>query len=367
MAEHKAHISNWKKVEVSRVEKLLSDYKVIAVADMTNMPSHQLQKLRSSLKDSVNITMTKGSLINIALNNLKSKLLGVDKLIGNIRGMPAILMTNSNPFRLAKLLKKSKSTAPAKAGQIAPNDIIIPAGPTAFPPGPIIGELGSVGLKTGVVDGKVAVKEDKLVVKEGELISPQVARVLAKLGIEPMEIGINLLAAYEAGTIFTKDTLNIDDTEVLNNIKLAAQSTFNLAAFIAYPTKDNIKLLVSKAYRSTISVAKKGNIPTPETVKESIEQAHLEAEHLKNKFSLPTEDNDVKKKRDLVEEAKIEKSQIQKEEEAAQAVLKRLQDQKIGSMSSRNIDKDFEQQEKKAQELLKKLQDEKIKKGDKKK
>jgi large subunit ribosomal protein L10 len=42
---------------------------------------------------------------------------------------------------LYKILQKSKSSAPAKAGQTAPNDIYVKAGKTSFAPGPIIGEL----------------------------------------------------------------------------------------------------------------------------------------------------------------------------------------------------------------------------------
>ena len=65
MNSHKPHISQYKKNEVNRVKNLLQKYKIIAIADMTNMPSVQLQKLRSSIKDSVLITMSKARLIKI--------------------------------------------------------------------------------------------------------------------------------------------------------------------------------------------------------------------------------------------------------------------------------------------------------------
>ena len=184
------HIAQYKKDEADRLRNMLQKYKVIAVADMTGMPSPQLQRLRNSTKDSLVITMSKGRIIKIIVGELKDKIKGIDKLKECIRGMPALIMTNDNPFRLSSILKKSKSSAPAKAGQIAPNDIIVPAGPTQFPPGPIIGEFGQIGIKASVVDGKVTVKEDKIVVREGQEITAPVANVLAKLGMEPMEIGI---------------------------------------------------------------------------------------------------------------------------------------------------------------------------------
>ena len=45
-------------------------------------------------------------------------------------------------------LEKSKSNAPAKPGQTAPSDLVLPAGETPFTPGPMIGELGQLGIKT---------------------------------------------------------------------------------------------------------------------------------------------------------------------------------------------------------------------------
>src|SRR3989344_2931302 len=252
---HKAHVSQYKKSEVTRVKSLLQKYKVIAIADMTNMPSPQLQKLRINLKSSVLITMAKGRLIKIVFNELKDKIKGLEELSKNVRGMPALLLTKESPFKLAKVLRKSKSSAPAKAGQLAPNEIMVPAGPTPFPPGPIMGELGQIGIKCTVADGKVAIKEDTVVVKEGEPISAIAANLLTRLGIEPMEIGIHLLAALENGVIFGKDVLSVDETLYINNLKLAASNSFNLAFSIAYPTKENIKLLIKKAFMDSNGLA----------------------------------------------------------------------------------------------------------------
>ncbi len=390
----KPHIAEYKKEEADRLRNILQKYKVLAVADMTGMPSPQLQRLRNSTKNSLVITMSKGRIVRIVFDELKNKIKGIEKLKECMRGMPALILTNDNPFKLSKILQKSKSTAPAKAGQIAPNDIMVPAGPTPFPPGPIIGELGQIGIKASVVDGKVTVKEDKVVVKEGQEITAPVANVLSKLGMEPMEIGINLLAALENGTIFTKQVLSINDEEYKNNIKSAYTNAFNLAFKIRYTTKDNIKLLLQKAYREASVVAEKGNILTSENVKKIIGKASLEAEALKSKLNLPdvpeekkSEEVSVKKteeeimvkqevekavheEKPAVKQEKIESKKkddsIKEEEAAAQKILKRLQDEKMGRKTPEKEDRHFKENEKVAQDILKKIQDEKIKKEGKK-
>jgi len=148
--------------------------------------------------------------------------------------MPAILATKDDAFALASTLKKSRSMAPAKAGQTAPNDIIIPAGPTSFSPGPIIGELGAAGIKAGIDAGKVVIKEDSKALAEGDVITPQLAGILTRLGIEPMEIGLNLLAAFEEGMIYTKSVLEIDEQEYIDNLNAAVSDSFALALGILF-------------------------------------------------------------------------------------------------------------------------------------
>ena len=115
-----------------------------------------------------------------------------------------VLFSKENPFSLFKVLKKNKSSAPAKAGQKAPKDILVSKGGTNLPPGPMISQLSNVGIKTGVENGKIAIKEDCIVAKEGDEISQPLAEVLTRLEIEPMEIGLNLSAVYENGEILTK-------------------------------------------------------------------------------------------------------------------------------------------------------------------
>ena len=221
---------------------------------MENLPAKQLGSMRAQLRGKVILLMTKKRFMRLAIE--KSKKQNIKELEKYIKGMPALIFTQENPFSLFKLLKKNKSNAPIKAGQKAPNDLVVPAGPTSFSPGPIIGELGGFRIKAGIEDGKVAIKEDAVVAKEGEEVSDKLAGLLTRLGIEPMEIGLDLVAVYEKGEILTKEVLDIDEEAFMNNIKTVASESFNLAMFIGYPNKDTIEPLLSKAHREARAVAK---------------------------------------------------------------------------------------------------------------
>ncbi|MEM0231421.1 MAG: 50S ribosomal protein L10 [Candidatus Woesearchaeota archaeon] len=252
-----AHVSEYKKKRVKELAELIEKYRAVGIINMENLPAVQLQRMRGQLRDTILIEMSKKNLMKIAIQ--QSKKPGIEKLAEKLEGMPCFLFTNESPFRVAIMLKRSKSTAPAKVGQVAPKDIIIPAGPTQFTPGPVLGELGQLGVKAGVDKGKIVIKEDKLVAKKGEKITKQMATLLQKFGIEPMEIGLNLVAFYEDGLVYDSSVLDIDPAKTLEDIKRAASWAFNLSMECAYPTKENIQMLVAKAELSAKALSSKVN------------------------------------------------------------------------------------------------------------
>jgi len=335
MRNHKTIASSSKKSEVKKLAELIQRYRVIGIADMTGMPSPQLQKMRFSLRGTTDILMSKGSLIKLAFGSLKSKINGIENLEVYIKGMPALVLTNDNPFKLASVLNKNKSSAPAKAGQKAPNDIWVRAGSTQFPPGPLLGELGAVGLQAFVDQGKIAIRADKLLVKEGEIINAKVAGALSRLGIEPMEIGINLIATLENGEVLTKKILFIDVKEYFSKFVTAQKEAFNLAFSSAFPTKENISLLMQKAQREAKAVLESAKIDTPEAMGKKIASAETRAESLKSKLNIET---NMQEKNEAHQKENAEKinvpeinDKIKQEEEVAQDILKKLQDAKLRS------------------------------------
>ncbi len=248
-----AHVAEYKKKEVAELAKLFKEYPVIGIINMDNLPTPQLQKMRAQLRDTVNLRMSKKRLIKLALEKVEKQ--NIKELEKHLEGMPALLFTKEEPFKIALILRKSKSSAPAKPGQTAPRDIIIPAGPTGFTPGPIISELGQAGIKAGVDKGKIVVKEEKLVAKKGEKISHKIANLLTKFGIEPMEIGLNISAIYDDGVIYAGEVLDVDDKKLVEELKRAALWAFNLAVEVGYPSKGTISFLISKAYMQANAVA----------------------------------------------------------------------------------------------------------------
>ena len=132
--------SQQKKDLVLKLIAQIKEYPIVGLVNMESLPAQQLQKMRAMLRNKdVQIVMTRKKLIVRALTESGNK--NIAALTEKVKGMPALLFSKDNPFTLNAIIQKNKSEAPAKAGQILPNDVEVKAGPTNFAPGPIISEL----------------------------------------------------------------------------------------------------------------------------------------------------------------------------------------------------------------------------------
>src|SRR3989339_1173315 len=278
-------VSDKKKKFVTNLTEQIKNSPVIALVDMQNLPAQQLQNMRSQLNQKhINIFMARKKLLTLSLTNSKKN--NIEALINKIRGMPALLLSKENPFILYSILQKNKSIAPAKANQLAPKDIMVQAGATNFAPGPIISELANVGIKTKVDKGKLAIIQDTIVVKEGGVISQKLAEMLKRLDIKPMEIGLNLVAAWEEGLVFNAHQLHIDEAEFQNKLITAYQEAFNLSMEVVYFTKENMEPLLQKAFRESKALSLEQDIITDLTAGDILAKVERQALSIKESANL---------------------------------------------------------------------------------
>lgn len=258
------HVADWKKEEVKDLKGLIGSHKVVGMADLADIPAPQLQKMRRTLKDSALIKMSRKTLMSLALQDSEKS--NIESLSEHMDGQPALIFTDMNPFKLFKILEDSKTQAPAKAGSIAPADIVVPEGDTAFPPGPMLGELQKIGIPAKIDKGKIVIQKDKVVVEEGEKISAEVASILTRLDIHPMEVGIDLKAAYEEETIYTSDLLTIDPEKTLSDIQSAYAGALNLSVNAEIFNKVSMPILISNAATNALNLAVNSEILNDKTI-----------------------------------------------------------------------------------------------------
>ena len=285
MVTKMAHVAPCKETQVKDLTQIITDNPVIGLVNINGIPGPQMQKMRANLRNRAILKIAKNKLLLIALEEMENKKENLIELVQSLDGQMGLLATDMNPFKLFQVLEKSKTKAPVKGGETSPDDIEIKAGETSFKPGPIVGELQRVSIPAAIVQGKVVIRNDKTVVKAGETISRELAQILTRLEIYPLEVGLDLTAVFENGMIFKKQDLDIDTQQYIDNLSLGSQNAFNLAFNSNYFNSQTILPLIQHAHNRAIRLIFNANIITPTSVEFMISKgsAHMLslASHLK--------------------------------------------------------------------------------------
>lgn len=291
-----AHVAQWKGSEVKDLVKIMSNNPVLGLVNVKGIPGPQLQKMRQNLYNKAVFKISKIKLLSLAIKELEPKIKGIKGLKKALGGQVGLIATDMNPFKLFRLLEESKTPAPVKGGEIAPDDIEIKEGETSFKPGPIVGELQRVGIPAAIEEGKVVIKSDKTLIRAGETISQELAQMLTRLQIYPLLVGLDLQAVLENGIVFQKSELDVDPKQFIEKLSLGANYGFNLAFNINYLTHSTILPMLQTAHGRAMNLMFNAGIITPESIDFMINKGFNQMLSLASNLKPEALDDELKEK-----------------------------------------------------------------------
>ena len=287
-------IPEWKREEVDELAAFIERYDSVGVVDVTGIPSRQLQDMRRGLYGTAALRISRNTLIQRALEEAGGER---SSLAEHVSGQVGLIGTDDNPFGLYRQLEASKTPAPINAGEVAPDDIVVPEGDTGVDPGPFVGDLQQVGADARIEGGSITVVEDSTVLETGEEVSADLANVLSELGIEPKEVGLDLRSVFSDGVLFAPEELDIDVDDYRADVESAAAGARNLAVDAGYPTARTAPTLLSKATGEAKSVGLSTAVESPDLADDLVSKADAQVRALAaavdDEEALPDELRDV--------------------------------------------------------------------------
>jgi large subunit ribosomal protein L10 len=263
---------------VEALSQSILDRPMTALVGLRGVPASALQKMRRDLRArNQPIVVATNSAIRHALEKAVKERPSLAPLLEQVQDQTAVLAAEGNPFALFQQFLKTRSPTPARGGELAPADIVVPAGTTSFKPGPIVGELQHAGFPAAIEKGKVILKKDTTIVRAGGVISREVATMLTRLDIFPLEVGLSLRAVVEGDTFYPPSVLAVDLDAQRADLVRASRRALGLALAIGYATPATAPLLLTKAHRAALAVAIAAGYATPETIEPLFAQAMREA------------------------------------------------------------------------------------------
>jgi large subunit ribosomal protein L10 len=264
--------------QVQDLKRTVLSQRMTALVGVRGVPASALQTMRRELRSRGHpIVVAPNNQIRHAIESAAEERPSLKPLIEHVEDQTALLAADGNPFSLYQELFRTRSPTPARGGEIAPQDIFVPGGTTSFKPGPIVGELQHAGFPAAIEKGKVVLKRDTVIVQAGGVISREVASLLTRLNILPLEVGLDLRAVVDGDTFYPPSVLQIDLDAQRAEFAQAHRRALGLALEIGYATPLTIPLLLTRAHRQAMRVAVAAGHVTKETLAPLFARALREA------------------------------------------------------------------------------------------
>lgn len=328
LVQKERKIPEWKVQVVEELSNLMKAYPVIAIANLAGVSAGLLQKIRKIIKqlydDDIVITVAKNNLFRLAAK--RAGLKGREKLEPLLTGQRLFIFSRLNPFELYAIFERTKIPVPAKPGMVVDREIIVPAGDTGIPPGPILSSFGKLRIPTRVQGGTIWIAKDTRVAKPGDVISADLAAMLQRLGIYPVEAGIEIEAVLEDGNLMRKEDLKLDIDEYKSMIAEAFRNAIALGSDIALPVPDVLEQSLIKAHTRAVRVAAEAGLVLPgleeDVIAWAVQKAYAIVYALGEKAkelgieapAAPVEAKPVEERKEEKEEAKEEEEEEEKKE-----------------------------------------------------
>lgn len=249
---------------VDEVKGYLSAYRTLALLDATGMPARFGVYIRRRLEGIGVVKMIKGRLLQLAMKELNLK--NVDSLSKYLTGQQIAVFTNLNCFEIALTLSKISMPVKARIGEKIDSEIRVPPMKTDLRPGPIMSLFGKLKVPIQVRDGVIWIAREAVIARPGDVVTPELASVFDRLGIEPKFVKPVIKAVYEDGLVLSSNELVVDVESVRRDMGRGIADAFNLASELALPYPDVIKISIAKAYNRALRLAAESVFISRETV-----------------------------------------------------------------------------------------------------
>lgn len=252
-------------------------HRVVALVRMEKVRASQILPLRKKLKGDVSFVSIKDKVARKALEGVGGDVPGIGGMAAKVEGQCMFMFTDMSPFKLNVVLSKNTVMLPARAGDTASIDVVVPAKNTGIAPGPMLTVFKDAGIPTKIDQGTIWITKDTVPVKKGGVIGDNLAPLLAKLDIKPVEAGISLDSALEDGVVYSADELVVDVAAVRDGLGAAHAGAMALSVEAAYPTAGNIAQILARAAQRASSLSVEAAFMTPDTGGPILQRAHSQA------------------------------------------------------------------------------------------
>jgi len=243
-----------KEVYFVKLKELLAKYSSIFIVNVDNVGSNQMHQIRTALRGKGIVLMGKNTMVRRALRNILAENPQYERLLPHVKGNVGFVFTSSDLKEIRDIITANKVKAPARAGAVAPIDVVVPAGNTGMEPGKT-SFFQALSIPTKIARGSIEIVSDIKVVVAGTKVGPSEATLLNMLNISPFTYGMTVYQIFSDGTAFPPSVLDIDEQELIDRFLSGVKTVASISLALNYPTLVSVPHSLVNAYKNLLAVA----------------------------------------------------------------------------------------------------------------
>jgi len=254
--------STWKANYFVRVVRLFDDYPKCFIVGIDNVRSNQMQQIRKSLRNQAELLMGKNTMMKKAMKGHVQKNPHIEKIMPHLKGNVGLVFTREDACDIKEKIVANKISAPAKAGAIAPCDVIVPAQNTGLGPEKT-SFFQALQIQTKISKGTIEILNDVKLIKEGEKVGASEATLLNMLKIHPFSYGLVIRKVYDNGTIFDPEVLDVTDAELKAKFAQGVADLASVCLAVNYPCMASAPHMLASGVKKILAIAISSGVNFP--------------------------------------------------------------------------------------------------------
>lgn len=261
----------WKANFFEKLTSLLNEYSKAFLVGIDNVGSKQMQQIRQSMRDEAVILIGKNTMIRKVIRGMLDSNSTLEKLLPHIKLNVGFVFTNCDLNEIRQKIEANQVAAPARAGAIAPCDVVVPAQNTGLGPEKT-SFFQALNIQTKITRGTIEILSDVPIIKKGTKVGQSEATLLNMLKISPFSYGLIITQVYDNGSLYSPAVLDINDDDLRARFLEGSRRVAAVSLQIGYPTLASAPHSLVNGFKKVLAVAVETDItfPLAETVKEYI-------------------------------------------------------------------------------------------------
>jgi large subunit ribosomal protein LP0 len=244
----------WKANYFLKVVQLLDEYPKCFIVGADNVGSKQMQQIRMSLRGLAVVLMGKNTMMRKAIRGHIENNAHLEKLLPHIKGNVGFVFTKGDLAEVRDKLTESKVRAPARAGAIAPLEVVIPAQNTGLGPEKT-SFFQALSIPTKISKGTIEIINDVPILRPGDKVGASEATLLNMLNISPFSYGLLIQQVYDSGSIFSPDILDIKPEDLRAKFQAGVANLAAVSLSIGYPTLASAPHSIANGFKNLLALA----------------------------------------------------------------------------------------------------------------